>query len=241
VGAAIRREAREAGEPERQDPQWHRIPLGLLLLARGVVTQRQLQHALHAQQRAGSGLIGEWLMDQGGTAQEHITRALAVQCGCPVLSPEDFRPEVMARTVPKVLLEATGGLPLRIAANRFLYLGFSGRLDASAAFAIQRMSGLKVQTGLLDPHQWTSMHRRLRECSFIDTKFQPIPSLTVLARNVASEIVAAQPMASRLIRMHHFYWLRMWLETGAMSTRDGGFPASTEDVLDRVYTIGSEQ
>jgi hypothetical protein len=50
-----------------------------------------------------------------------------------------------------------------------------------------------------------------------------------------------QPRASRMVRVHQFYWLRMWLETGAMSTRDGGVPVTKEDVVDRIYTVGYEQ
>jgi hypothetical protein len=33
----------------------------------------------------------------------------------------------------------------------------------------------------------------------------------------------------------------MWLETGAMRSPGGGIPITTEDVVDRLYTVGAEQ
>ena len=59
-----------------------------------------------------------------------------------------------------------------------------------------------------------------------------------LARRVASVVQRMQPRASRLVRVHQFYWLRMWLESGAMRTGDGGVPRTKEDVADRIYVVG---
>ena len=50
--------AREAG---RIVMHAHRVPLGLLLLSMGCITEEQLQAALEAQRKAKEGRIGEWL------------------------------------------------------------------------------------------------------------------------------------------------------------------------------------
>jgi hypothetical protein len=44
-----------------------------------------------------------------------------------------------------------------------------------------------------------------------------------------------------MVRVREFYWLRMWLESGAMRTEEGGAPGSGEDVMDRVYEVGPER
>jgi hypothetical protein len=62
-----------------------------------------------------------------------------------------------------------------------------------------------------------------------------------MSSSIATALTAMQPRASRLVRLHHVYWLRMWLETGAMTTPGGGIPTTKEDVADRIYTVGSEQ
>lgn len=241
VNAAVHRELRESDTVELEIQPRHRLPLGLILLAQGHITHAQLQSALDRQRSAGTGQIGHWLTQESGLSQDHITRALAAQCGCPVLSADGFAPEPMALALPKLFVETLEIVPLRLAGDRILYLASPHRVDASAAFALERMSRLKVTSGLLDPLQWKSAQLRLRACDFVDAAYQNVADPQALSRNIASTLAAAQPRASRLVRLHQFFWLRMWLETGSMRNRDGGFPRTREDVADRIYTLGSEQ
>ncbi len=46
-------------------PPRHRIPLGLLMLSRGQLTNRQLRLALEAQNSEGRGRLGGWLAEHG--------------------------------------------------------------------------------------------------------------------------------------------------------------------------------
>jgi hypothetical protein len=241
VDAAIRREASEAPSAESEVQHRHRVPLGLILLSRGWITQAQLRNALDAQRRSGEGRIGDWLVEQCGLERDLITRALSMQWGCPVMPMEGFDPQAMALALPKLLAETFGIVPLRIVANQSLYVAFTGQLDAAAAFALERMSGLKVVGGLSDPAQWQAAQRLLYTCEFADTKFERVSNVESMSRRMASDLSALQPRASRLVRMHQFYWLRMWLEEGAMRTPGGGLPRTKEDVADRIYTVGREQ
>jgi Type II secretion system (T2SS), protein E, N-terminal domain len=241
VDAAIRREARESGAANEEIHHRHRVPLGLILLAQGRITHPQLQYALDAQRRVGSGRIGRWLIQECGLTEDDITLALSVQWGCPVLSPEGFVPEAMAMALPRFFVETLGIVPLRIAGGRILYLASANGVDASVAFALERMSRLKVAPGLLDSVQLQSAQDRLCACSFVEAACEQVADLQSMSRRITSTLAATQPRASRLVRLHRFFWLRMWLETGAMRTRDGGFPRSREDVADRIYTVGSEQ
>jgi hypothetical protein len=219
----------------------HRVPLGLVLLAQGWITHPQLQHALAVQRRAGSGRIGRWLIDECGLKEECVTRALGLQWSCPVLPMEGFNPGEMALLAPRVLVERLGMVPLRIAGERILYLAFEDQLDASAAFAMERMNGLKVESGLVDGEQLKAARQRLCECAFVEATVEPVAQIESMVEKMTSALAKMQPRASRLVRVHQFYWLRMWLETGAMSTRDGGVPATRDDVVDRIYPLGYEQ
>jgi hypothetical protein len=49
-----------------------------------------------------------------------------------------------------------------------------------------------------------------------------------------------QPIASRLVRLHQYYWLRMWLESGALG-KVGSLPATGEDVRDYVFAVGTHE
>lgn len=239
VAAAIHREVRQASA-DQAEPHRHRFPLGLVLLAKGWITYAQLQHALEAQQRTTARRIGQCLIEECGAAPEHIARALGVQWGCPLLTMEGFDPHTTVRTMPILLMETLGIAPLRIARDRTLYLGCVGQPDPVAALAIQRMIGLSVVCGLIDPKQLSLAHQALRACPRIEAVLEQVPSLDVLPKRIASAILTAQPRASRLVRVHQFFWLRMWLEAGTMSTPAGGVPFTREDVIDHVYTIGAE-
>ena len=239
--AAIRREGGEVETREEELAYPHRMPLGLILLEEGWITHAQLQHALDLQRRAGTGRIGYWLTRECGLEPARVTRALGMQWRCPVLSTEGFDPEAMVLAMPRVLLERTGMVPLRVA-GRGMYVGFEGRLDAVAVLAMERMSGLRVQSGIVVEEQWREARQRLCECDWSrGSRSRRLPMSRRCRSQWPRRSARLQPRASRLVCVHELYWLRMWLETGAMSKREGGIPPAQEDVVDRVYTIGREQ
>jgi len=240
VQIAIRREGGDADAHYDGTRHRHRLPLGLVLLNQGWITNQELQRALDRQRRAGKGRIGTWLIEECGLPKDRVTRGLSMQWGCPVLPIDGFDPVAMALVVPKLLVEQLQMVPLRIAAERILYLAFADGLDASAAFAVERMSGLKVESGLLDSAQWNAARQSLSECEFVNAAFEPVATAQAMSRKIASALTRIGPRASRLVRVHRFYWLRMWLETGAMRAGDGGVPATREDVVDRIYTLEPE-
>lgn len=241
VGAAVRRESGDGDAEDRVGEHRHRMPLGLILLAHGWITHPELQHALDRQRRAGRGRIGRWLIEECGLDHGCVTRGLGVQWGCPVLPMEGFDPEQMVLAAPRLLVEQVGMLPLRIAGERTLQLAFADRLDEEAAFAMERMSGLKVESGLVDEAQCNSARHRLCGCKFVEAGFEQVAAIETLAGRVAAALREMRPIASRMVRVRHFFWLRMWLESGAMRSRVGGIPASREDVADRLYVVGTEQ
>ncbi len=62
----------------------HRVPLGLLMLSRGLVDDEQLKRALKAQKDSGSGRVGEWLRHIGAVTEEQVTQILGLQWSIPV-------------------------------------------------------------------------------------------------------------------------------------------------------------
>ena len=218
----------------------HRVPLGLLMLAQGWITHPQLQKALAAQRDNGRGRIGEWLMSECGLEPEQIVRGLSMQWGCPVLTTEGFSPEAMALVIPKVLVEEFGLLPLRVAGSRILYLGFADRLDASAAFATEQMMELKVESGVVEGASFEAARQRLLACDGVEAKLETADDNDAMAARITAILEQKQPIASRLVRLHQYYWLRMWLESGALG-RTGNLPVTSEDVKDYVFTVGTHE
>src|SRR5260370_40482273 len=97
---------------------------------------------------------------------------MCMQWGCPMLTTEGFSPEAMALVVPKVFVEKIGLLPLRVAGSRILYLGFADQLNASAAFAMEQMTELKVESGVVDGASFEAARSRLLACDGVEIELE---------------------------------------------------------------------
>lgn len=219
VEAALRREmGAPAAEPELHR---HRVPLGLAMLEQGWITAADLRRAVSAQRKAGHGRLGHWLRHQG-VSEGLITRALGVQWSCPVLSPDLHRRGVATAVLPRLFVEAFGALPLRTAAEKILYLGFEVRLDSALALAVGRMSGLRVECGLVEESRFREAHAQALEAQYPDVEMVEAASQAALAGAISDAIERERPVASRLVQVHACIWLRMWLrpQRGAVPAVD---------------------
>ena len=208
VRAAVRREL--DGRSRSEENHRHRIPLGLLMLEQGWITSAQLRQALDAQRAAGAGRLGQWLIGLGRVNEQLVTRALGLQWSCPVL-PLDFHdPQALAPLMPRLLVDAFGALPLRLTGSKLLYLGFEDRLDPVLALAVERMTGLRVESGLVRESLFRPAHTRMLTTSFPAAELVEAASEPIAAKALAHAIERSQPANSRLVRVHDCLWLRMW-------------------------------
>jgi len=231
VEAAVRREL--DGKGVAQESHRHRIPLGLVMLEQGWITSGQLRQALDAQKVAGAGRLGRWLVRQQGVSEQLVTRALGLQWSCPVLPLEFHDAEALSVLMPRLFVDAFGALPLRVAAGKLLYLGFEDRLDPVVALAVERMTGLRVESGLVSESLFTPAHTRMLRAKFSPVELIEASSEPALVQALAKAVERTRPVESRLVRVHDCLWLRMWRkpQSGAMPERD-----STQDVICSVGT-----
>lgn len=188
----------------------HRVPLGLLMLEHGWITAAQLRGALEGQKTHGAGRLGHWLMVKEGVSERLVTRALGVQWSCPMLPLEAHDAEGMAPALPRVFADAFGALPLRVAAGRLLYLGFEDRPDPVLALAVERVTDLKVESGVVEGSRFRAAHQRLLEARFPSVELVEAASEAALVRVLARAVERTRPVESRLVRVHDCLWLRMW-------------------------------
>ncbi len=227
VELAVRRELE--GRRSESPAHRHRIPLGLVMLEQGWITADQLRRAIEAQKAAGGqGRLGSWLVRQQGVSEQLVTRALGLQWSCPVL-PLDFHDApALAPALPRLFVDAFGALPLRVAAGRVLYLGFEDRLDPVMAFGLERMLGLRVETGVVRGSEFRAAHTRMLNAAFPRTELLEVSSEAQLGRALSRVIEKVKPVQSRLVRLHDCLWLRLWLgaQTGPLPEAHG-----VEDVI----------
>ena len=232
VTAAIGREL--DGRGGSQESHAHRIPLGLVMLEQGWITNVQLRHALTAQKAAGAGRLGYWLERQEGVSEQLVTRALGLQWSCPVLPLEFHDAEALSVLAPRLFVDAFGALPLRVAAGKLLYLGFEDRLDTVVALAIERMTGLRVESGLVEESLFGPAHARMLKAKFPRVELIEAVSGMAVAHAMARSIERARPVDSRLVRVHDCLWLRMW-----RSKQHGALPAP-DSIEDVICSVGSQ-
>jgi hypothetical protein len=237
VEASVRREVGGALRHWDDRAHRHRVPLGLVLLAQGWITHPQLQTALDAQRRSRQGRIGDWLSRSCGLEEERIARGLGVQWSCPVLSMDNFSPRSMALVMPKRFVAEFGMVPLRTSGSKLLYLAFEERLDPTVALGVEQMSGLRAESGLLPASQFETVRAAILAAESVPMEMRPIADRDVLVTAIVRAIEQHQPVAARLVRVHHYYWLRLWLESGAMKG-DGRLPQSPVDLRDYLFLVG---
>jgi len=236
VEAAVEREVAD-GAPLEPQKYNHRIPLGLLMLSHGWITQEQLRRALDSQRQAGGkGRIGEWLMQQCNLSEELVTRALSMQWGCPVLSLSSHNPETVSTLIPRILLDAYGMIPLRNASNRLAYLAFEDRMDSSVALAVERMSGIRIEAGVVTASQFLRGQERMLRAQFPKAQLLEARSLGKVAKEITEVMERLRPHQARLVRMHRYFWLRLWLHPATSLSTSLPHTGSTS-LLPKVHQV----
>jgi hypothetical protein len=226
VEAAVERELDARGSA--LENHRHRIPLGLVMLEQGWITSGQLRQALDAQKVAGAGRLGHWLVRQQGVSEQLVTRALGLQWTCPVMPMEYHDAESLTVLLPRLFVDAFGALPLRVAAGKVLYLGFEDRLDPVMALAIQRMTGLRVESGLVQGSLFRIAHAHMLSAKFPPVELIEAGSEQALVHTLGKAIEKARPVESRLVRAHDCLWLRLWLRPQSGALPDA---ASIQDLI----------
>jgi hypothetical protein len=180
------------------------------MMEKGWISRAQLREALDAQRAAGTGRLGYWLMRQHATDEETVTRALSLQWSCPMLGVDMPDRAILAGSVPRLLLDAFGALPLRLAGGKVLYIGFEECLDPILAFAVERMTGLRVESGIVRESAFRSAHAQILQGAFPAAELVEAVSPLAATHALAKSVERVQPLASRLVRVHDCLWMRMW-------------------------------
>jgi len=124
---------------KHENPPTSRMPLGLLLLSRGILSHEQLKTALDHQRASGAN-FGDAVQELGFATQQHVTAAVAAQWACPVFSLGD-RPLPAEVHIPRCLLELYGMLPVHFSQiGRRLMVGFVTRVQHHILYTIERMT-----------------------------------------------------------------------------------------------------
>ena len=194
----------------------HRIPLGLLLLSRGQLTELQLRAALKVQHAQG-GRLGYWAEALGFTTEAQITAALGLQWACPVLPGLEHESRC-AGMVPFHLQKKFRMLPVQFLAHtRVLHVAFSDGIEYAALFGIQQVLGCRTEPCLLGRRMMeqglerAASHQRAEEMLF-----EGCGDPAGMARVVCSYLLQTESRKARVAACGDCVWVR--LESGHDNT-----------------------
>jgi len=215
------------GAPVAAGKKTHRIPIGLLMLSRGVINDLQLKRALALQKEKGAGRIGEVLRSINAVTDEDIAAGLATQWGCPVYPLDRAREFLYCATLlPRELLENGRMLPVhhtRLAET--LHVGFTEGVDHTVLYAVEQMLHLKTVPCIVSESALRKAFEQLQgRTTAAATVFDSVLDVREMARTTRSYASQLSAQDVKMARTGAFIWIR--LHSGP-SSKDILFQAAT--------------
>src|ERR1700688_265513 len=157
------------------------------------------------------GKIGEWIEKLGFASENEVTKALALQWGCPVATSFDPATSHFPSEIPLPILEAFQMLPLNyVASTNTLYLAFGERVDHAALYAIEKILACRTLPCVAGRASIARHLEAMRQLSRPgDVEVGPISDLTEMASIASSYTARLSPGQVRLSRVGRFIWLRL--------------------------------
>jgi Type II secretion system (T2SS), protein E, N-terminal domain len=133
-----------------------RMPLGLVLISRGLLTSAQLREANEELKEVG-GEIGELLVRRGAVTERQVTSVRAAQWGCAVFTmPKQLEPTRIH--IPMAFIKACSAIPLHyVGARKLLLVGFVQAVEYGLLYAIEQMTGCKTQPCFVTPSEFRTL------------------------------------------------------------------------------------
>lgn len=198
--------------PDEPLPRLHRVPLGLVLLGRGLITDAQLKAALKAQRDAGTDRIGRWLVRLGIASAQDISAALAAQWGCATFPLEaDRRYRQCSEMLPFALLESCRMIPVHyLPASQLLFVAFSEDIDHTALYSVERLLGGRTEPCVVTE---SAMDRALEEVRNVsrpaEVVFETLWDASEIAHTIRDYTVKLGADQLLLARPRRFLWVRL--------------------------------
>lgn len=191
--------------PQTARVSW-RIPIGLLLLSRGALTEYDLQRALSLQKQAGTGKLGHWLQQLKLAGEEQIAAALAMQWACPLL--RQFPPQIPDHKIPICLMERLRMIPVHFSnAGRSLRIAFAGCVDYPALVSVERMLEVKTEACLAkESHIEAALTAAKQRPGSREKVFDNCRDDEEIVRIISSYAEELDATEVRAVTCHEFFW-----------------------------------
>jgi hypothetical protein len=192
------------------------MPLGLMMVSRGLLTNEDLRRAVDEQKQTGEE-IGEVLIRLELVSEKQVAAVRAAQWGCPTFSvPKGATPAEVV--IPATLVAEHSMVPLHyVAATNQLLVGFVQSIEYGILYAIEQILGCKTQPCFVTPSDFQGqMFQREQlqklELTPSELKFESGHSASDMARILSSYSLHLHADEAVIGKCSGFMWAR--LKTG---------------------------
>jgi hypothetical protein len=195
-----------------------RMPLGLILISRGLLTIDQLRKATNDQKEAG-GEIGELLVGQGLVSEKQLTAIRATQWGCPVFALPKHAVRI-GINIPPALIKLYSMIPVHyVAATNLLLMGFVHSVEYGLLYAIEQMTGCKTRPCFVTPSDFRiqmQQREQLQDSLLKETMFEGVHTPAEMARILCSSSLEIEADEAFLGKCKEYLWARLKSESKAV-------------------------
>jgi len=192
-----------------------RMPLGLMLVSRGLLTSTELKEVREEQKEEG-GDIGELLVRRGSVSEKQVTAVRATQWGCPVFEVPKHVTQPSVH-IPSTLMQFYSVIPLHyVAATNLLLVGFVHGVEYGLLYAIEKMTGCKTQPCFVTPsdfqiqmQQRKQVQTQCGEATLNEVKFEGVHSSAEIASILCSYGVHLEADEAAIEKCKEYLWARL--------------------------------
>jgi hypothetical protein len=200
-----------------QSTRTMRMPLSLILINRGCLTQEQSKLATIEQGQTGVE-IGDTLIRLGFVDEKDVVSARSIQWDCPVFSAATHPLSFQHRSthIPLTLLYTHSMAPLHyIAATNTLLIGFIYSVEYAVLYAVEQMTGCRTKACLITPSDFElQMHRRTEQPPPNDLTFDNVQGPSKMAHVLCNYGALLNADEISIGRCREYLWARMNTPTG---------------------------
>lgn len=200
--------AEQLGTPRRWAEPAPRMPLGLMLMDKGVISEEQLRQASLEQKHRGADM-GEILVELGFLGEREMVAARASQWGCPVFTVTPECEHVNA-TLPPTLMRQCQMVPLHYArTTKKLLVGFVQAIDYAMLYAIEQNLGCKTHPCFIRRSEMEAQFQTLvGHSGSAEQVYDDLADAEEMTRAICSQGVAIQADVLSLVRYRGYLWAR---------------------------------
>jgi hypothetical protein len=186
-----------------------RMPLGLLLFSREILTSAQLKQVLDVQRETGES-VAAIVQQLGFATEDQVTAGIAAQWGCPTFNLETQTSPANIQ-LPRRLTESYRALPLHfVERERKLLVGFVDAIHHQLLYTIENVTSFTVNACIIKASAFhNALHSTTRTFRQNEVLFERKNSIAEMAHISRNYVLQSGADRARFGLCQDYLWTRI--------------------------------